>query len=169
MNLKHRKINFDLDKDYILERHCRINYECDCPWKRKMPYHKYRDEWFALQSQVNGFSEALLESMKDNRTIAEIIENNQNEAVAYLWVPFNADDESGFCFADIQDIYIEDEFRTLGIASLLMEYAETKAKENGAKVIRSGTGCENIKSIGLHEKLGYYQYRYEFETQKNQF
>ena len=100
MELKHKKINFDIDREYVLERHCRTNYECDCPWKRKMPYNEYRDEWFALQSQINGFSEALLESMKDNRTIAEIIENDENEIVAYLWVPFYVDDESGFCFAD---------------------------------------------------------------------
>ena len=163
MKLNHRKINFDKDKDYILERHCRINYECDCPWKRKISYSEYRNEWFSLQSQINGFSEALIESMKDDRTIAEIIENDEKKIVAYIWVPFYADEESGFCFADIQDIYIEDDFRGSGIATVLMEYAEIKAKENGAKVIRSGTGCENIKSIGLHEKLGYYQYRYEFE------
>ena len=44
-----------------------------------------------------------------------------------------------------------------------MEYAENNARKNDAKVIRSGTGRDNLKSIGLHEKLGYYQYRYEFE------
>ena len=163
MKLKHRRINYDLDKEYILERHCRVNYECDCPWKRKMSYEDYKREWFSLKGQIKGFSDALLESMKDSRTIADVIENEDNEKVAYLWVPFYADKESGFCFADVQDIYVEAEFRAAGIASLLMEYAESKARENGAKVIRSGTGCENIKSIKLHEKQGYYQYRYEFE------
>jgi len=163
MKLLHRPINYNTDKNYILERHCRINYECDCPWKREMPYRDYRNEWFSLQSQINGFSEALIESMKDGRTIAEIIENEDGVKVAYLWTPFVSDEESGFCFADVQDIYVEEEFRGAGIASLLMRYAEAKAKENGAKVIRSGTGCENIKSVGLHNKLGYYQYRYEFE------
>ena len=34
MNFKHRKIDFSIDKEYILERHCRVNYECDCYWKR---------------------------------------------------------------------------------------------------------------------------------------
>ena len=53
--------------------------------------------------------------------------------------------------------------RTMGVATQLMKYAEVKARENGAKVIRSGTGFENYKSIGLHEKLGYYKYRYEYE------
>lgn len=159
----HRAINFEADKAYVLERHCRINYDCDSPWKRKLSYEEYRKEWFSLQNQLKGFSDALLDSMKDNRTIAEIIETEDKQTVAYLWVPFFADEESGFYFADIQDIYVEDEFRGMGIATKLLEYAETKAKKNGAKAIRSGTGCENGKSIGLHETLGYYQYRYEFE------
>ena len=42
-------------------------------------------------------------------------------------------------------------------------YIQKLSRFNTAKVIRSGTGCENAKSIRLHEKLGYYQYRYEFE------
>jgi GNAT superfamily N-acetyltransferase len=128
-----------------------------------MTYDDYRNEWFNLQGQIEGFSSALLESMKDNRTIAEIIENEDNEKVAYLWVSFFADEESGFCFAEVRDIYVEDGFRSKGIAFILMEYAEEKARASGAKVIRSGTGCENNKSLRLHEKLGYYQYRYEFE------
>ena len=164
MNLIHRPIDYDKDRDYILERHCRVNYECDCPWKRiEMSYEEYRNEWFSFPSQIKGFSEALLESAKDSRTIAEIIEDENSIKIAYLWVVFNADEESGFYFADVQDIYIEDEFRNKGIAELLMKYAETKAKESGAKVIRSGTGRDNIKSFNLHNKLGYYQYRYEFE------
>ena len=163
MELHHRKIDFISDREYVLERHCKINYECDCPWKRKMPYDEYRTEWFGMRSQTEGFFSSLVDSATDERTIAEIFVNTHGEIVGYLWVTFTEYTESGFCFADVQDIYIEDNFRALGIATKLMAYAETKARENGAKVIRSGTGCENNKSISLHEKLGYYQYRYEFE------
>jgi len=164
MKLIHRKIDFDIDKDYVLERHCRVNYECDCPWKRTaMTYEQYQKDWFSLSGQINGFSNALIDSAKDDRTIAEIIENESGEIVAYIWVPFWADEESGFFFADVQDLYVEEAFRKSGVASYLMEYAENSARKNGAKVIRSGTGRDNVKSFNLHEKLGYYQYRYEFE------
>jgi len=163
MELHHKKIDFISDREYVLERHCRVNYECDCPWKRKMSYDDYRAEWFGLKSQTDGFFGALIESAADDRTIAEIICNENGDIVGYLWVPFIEDTESGFSFADVQDIYIEDNFRALGIATRLMTYAENKARENKANVIRSGTGCENNKSIILHEKLGYYQYRYEYE------
>ena len=92
-----------------------------------------------------------------------IIEDESGCVIGYIWVPFCFDEESGFTFADIQDIYIEENFRQSGIAARLISYAEDKARQSDAKVIRSGIGCENIKFIRLHEKLRYYQYRYEFE------
>jgi len=164
MTLRHRKIDFPRDRAYVLERHCRINYECDAPWKRKMPYDAYQAEWFGLSGQIDEFSSALLDSIRDTATIAEIIESEDGTAVGYLWVPFSRNEESGFCFAKVQDIYVEPAYRGMGIAAqLMMLYAEENARQNGAKILRSGTGCENDKSIGLYQKLGYYTYRYEFE------
>ena len=116
-----------------------------------------------MGGQVNGFYDYLKDTAQDSRTIAEIIETDDGKFAGYLWAPFISDEESGFCFADFQEIYIEEEFRRFGAAAELFQYVEDKARQNGAKVIRSGTGCENIRSIKLHEKLGYYQYRYEFE------
>jgi ribosomal protein S18 acetylase RimI-like enzyme len=163
MKIIHRKIDFLTDKDYVLEAHCRINYECECPWKRAIPYVKYRKEWFLLDQQINEFYSYLQKTAEDNRTIAEIIESENGYNIGYFWAPFIVNEEMGFCFAEIQDIYIEEQYRQCKIASELLNYAQLKAKDNGAKVIRSGTGCENIKSIKLHEKLGFYQYRVEFE------
>ena len=47
MNLHHLKIDIEADKDYILERHCRVNYACDTPWARKTPYTTYQQKWFS--------------------------------------------------------------------------------------------------------------------------
>jgi GNAT superfamily N-acetyltransferase len=100
--------------------------------------------------------------MTDERTIAEIIKTESGEIIAYLWVQFHGEDKN-LIWADVQDIYVEETYRRNGIAAYLMDYAEQSAKRNGAKVIRSGTGCENFKSRELHQKLGYYQYRFEYE------
>jgi GNAT superfamily N-acetyltransferase len=161
--LRHVRIKLDSDRDYILERHCRVNYECDTPWIRKLTYKQYRADWFANTGQQEEFLSSLRESMEDSRTIAEIIKTESGETVGYLWVPFHAGTASFMCWADVQDIYIEEAYRRTGVALYLMDYAEKSAKRNGAKVIRSGTGCENVKSQGLHQKLGYYQYRFEYE------
>lgn len=162
MNLQHIKIDLEKDKDYILERHCRINYECDCPWATKIPYEEYRANWFSWAGQQEGFLGNITENMKDERTIAEIIKTKSGETIGYLWVYFHAEDEK-FIWAEVQDIYVEEIYRKTGLGLYLMEYAEKAAKRNGAKVIRSGTGCKNIKSQGLHQKMGYYQYRFEYE------
>ena len=162
MTLRHTKIDLIKDKDYILERHCRINYTCDCPWARTITYEKYRDKWFANSTQYEGFYSALRESMEEPHTIAEIIRTESGKTVAYIWVPFHGED-TDFIWADVQDIYVEEAYRGAGVAVYLMEYAENTAKKNGAKVIRSGTGCENIPSQKMHQKLGYYQYRMEYE------
>jgi len=158
----HVRINFDTDMDYVLERHCRINYECDTPRARRIPYEKYRADWFAMPGQQKEFLSSLHGSMEDARTIADIIKNESDETIGYLWVPFYGENKS-FIWADIQDIYVEEAYRRAGVAAYLMDYAEKSARQNGAKVIRSGTGCENIKSQELHKKMGYYQYRIEYE------
>ena len=163
MNIIHRPIDFVQDKNYVLECHCRINYECDCPWARQIPYDEYRADWFSMTRQLEGFYDYLQQSAQDPRTIAEIIETDGGSVIGYFWVPFCEDEESGFRFADIQDVYVEEAFRRTGIADSLLEYAEQLARKNRAKVIRSGTGCENTSSIRMHEKRGYYTYRLEFE------
>ena len=161
-NLQHVKIDLERDSAYILERHCLINYACDCPWARKIPYEKYRANWFSNDGQQNGFLSAITESMKDPRTIADILKDELGETIGYLWVPFHGDDPD-FVWADVQEIYVEEAYRGMGLASYLMGYAEEWAKKHGAKVIRSGTGCENISSQKLHQKMGYCQYRFEYE------
>lgn len=165
MKIIHRPIDFTADRDYVLECHCRINYACDTPWARKIPYEQYRSEWFSMKSQIDGFYSYLQETAADVRTIAEIILTDDGHPAGYLWVPFHEDADSGFCFAEIQDIFIGEEFRRLGLARELLLYAENNAKKHGARVIRSGTGCENTASIRLHENMGYYQYRCEFEKE----
>ena len=162
LSLQHIKIDLETDRDYIFECHCRVNYECDTPWAQKIPYEEYRANWFAWSGQQEDFLSSLRDSMDDERTIAEIIKTEEGDTVGYLWASFHGEDEH-FIWADVQDIYVEEAYRGKGIASYLMDYAEQSAKRNGAKVIRSGTGCENTKSQGLHQKLGYYQYRMEYE------
>ena len=163
MNLVHRAIALDRDRDYVLERHCRINYACDTPWARAVPYEEYRRDWFAMPVQTEGFLGALRESANDPRAITEIIENDAGETVGYLWGSFWEDKEAGIACLELQDLYVEEGFRGQGVASRLFAYAEEKARAAGANLVRSGTGCENTASIAMHTKLGYGIYRYEFE------
>jgi len=161
--MKTRPIDFAADRDYILECHCKVNYACDTPWARALPYAQYRADWFRMPTQIKEFTQAFLDSVKDSRAIAEIMEDDDGVIAGYLWAPFHEDPEADFSWMDVQDIYIEEAFRGKGLAAQWMNYAEQKARERGAKVVRSGTGCENAASIAMHKRLGYYVYRYEYE------
>ena len=80
MELVHRSIDFEKDRDYILERHCRINYACESAWAREISYSDYRAEWFSLKSQVSGFYGYLERTAQDNHSIAEIIETQRRKS-----------------------------------------------------------------------------------------
>ena len=161
--MRTRPIDTATDREYVLECHCRTNYACDAPWARAVPYEQYRANWFNMSAQQEGFWQALTDSMQDSRSIAELLLDDDDAVIGYLWAPFWEEPEAGFSCMEVQDLYIEERARRQGLASQLMAYAEQKAKEYGAKVIRSGTGRENAASIALHKQLGYYVLRYEFE------
>jgi len=163
LNLVHRPIDFERDRDYVLERHCRINYACDSPWARAIPYGEYRRNWFAMSGQVNEFWQHLQESAEDSRAITEIVEGETGETVAYFLCSFWEDKEAGLRCLEMQDLYVEEAFRKQGVASRLFAYAEERARAAGMNLMRSGTGRENAASIAMHAKLGYGIYRYEFE------
>lgn len=163
MQFVRRKIDIETDRDYCLECHCRVNYACDTPWKREMPYEAYRAEWFSYTSQTAEYLDALQKSMEDTRTIAEILETPNGKTIGYFWMTVNSDTESGFSFAEIQEIYVDEVYRGQGIARRMYAIAEQYAKSCGAKVLRAGTGCENAASMHLHETLGFAPNRKEYE------
>jgi hypothetical protein len=53
---------------------------------RKLPYEEYREKWVST-SQPESFLSDLARTMKEDRTIAEILDDGDAE-VGYLWVTF---------------------------------------------------------------------------------
>ena len=159
--LNPRSINIQTDKDVLLEFHCRIDYESECAWGRSKPYEQYRKKWFST-SQPESYLKDLAESMKDERTIAEIWED-EDSVLAYLWVTFTNMPDYDISIAEINDIAVSPDFQRRGIALKLMAYIEQKARERGANLLRSGTGFENVASQGLHAKSGFQTYGIRYE------
>ncbi|HEY33452.1 MAG TPA: GNAT family N-acetyltransferase [Dehalococcoidia bacterium] len=159
--LSPRSVDTKTDRDVLLEFHCRINYESECAWGRSNPYEQYREKWFST-SQPESYLKDLVESMKDERTIAEIWEDG-NSVVAYLWVTFTNMPDYDISIAEINDIAVSPDFQRRGIALKLMVYIEQQALERGANLLRSGTGFENVASQGLHAKSGFQTYSIRYE------
>ena len=163
MEFTFRKIELPQDREYLLECHCRINFECDCSWARAQGYEAYRAEWFLMKGQHKAFLDCFEETAADERTLALIALDEKGEKAGYIWAPFYEDEESGFLFAEVQDIFVEERCRNLGLASKMYALAEENALKAGAKVLRAGTGSGNTASLKFHEKQGFTPYRYEFE------
>jgi len=78
--LRYRAIDVKQDKDMLLEFHCRINYESETPYARTVSYEQYRKKWLST-SQPKGYLSHLADTLKDERTMAEILEHIQITAL----------------------------------------------------------------------------------------
>lgn len=161
MELPIRNIDFIKDKEFVIECHCRINYACDSDWAVKDGYDAYATRWYSSQ-QPEEFFNVLIDSVNDNRNLAVVCEV-ENKNVGYLWVRFTDVPDYKYVIAEIEDIFIKDDWRNRGFAMQLIEYAERKCRSSGANILRSGTGITNVASIKLHERFGFKKYRVELE------
>jgi GNAT superfamily N-acetyltransferase len=161
MEFSIKNIDITKDKDLIQNYHCKVNFACDSDWAIKVGYETYSKKWF-LTNQPEEFYNTLIESIRDTRTIAIICEIN-GEHIGYLWVKFEDVLDYNLTIAEIEDLFIEEKWRGNGFAKKLLNYAESKCKESGANILRSGTGINNIASIKIHEKSGFKKYRVELE------
>ncbi len=159
----HRIVDIEADKDTLLELHCRINYESASPLARAEPYDQYREKWLST-SQPDSFLKDLAKSIADERTIAEIWEDDRI-VVGYLWVKFSdlrwGDDN--LTIAEVYDLAVTDDYQRRGIGRMLLAHAEQLARDRGADILRSGTGIENTVSQKLHTSSAFEPYRIEYE------
>lgn len=128
---------------------------------RKLSYEEYRNKWLRT-SQPESFLSDLKKAMKENRTIAEILEDN-NVKVGYLWVTFTDVQDYGITIAEIMDIAVARDYQRRGIGTTILRHVEELAKEQGAILLRSDTGNENVASQKLHESFGFKPYKIHYE------
>ncbi len=159
--LSPRKIDIKADRDTLLELHCIINYASESPWARAISFEQYRGKWLAT-SQTEVFLNDLTESMADERTIAEIWEDD-GKVIGYLWVTFSEIGDYNITVAELRDIIVTVDYRRRGIGQRMLEHAEELARERGADIFRSETGIDNIASQRLHTSSGFDTYRIQYE------
>ncbi len=158
---RYRRIDLIKDRKTLLEFHCRINYESETPFARNVSYEEYRQKWIGTPQPETYLSD-LSKSIKDKRTIAEILEDNGN-VVGYLWVKFSDIQGYDLTVAEIMDIAVTSDYQRRGIGLSMLGHIEKLAKERGATFLRSDTGIENVPSQKLHRKFGFKTKRIEYE------
>ncbi|MFQ5910608.1 MAG: GNAT family N-acetyltransferase [Thermoplasmata archaeon] len=158
---QYRVVDVKADRDLLLDLHCRINYESETKWAREVPYEDYREKWLST-SQTEQFLSDLKGSLEDERTIAEIAEDD-GVLIGYIRVTYMDIRDYNVTAAEIMDIMVTPERQRQGIGLELMKHIEEQALARGAAVVRSDTGIENTASQKLHEKCGFKPYRVRYE------
>lgn len=120
-------------------------------------------KWLNTEKQVEEFTLALSKSMDDNRTIAEILEDDGGATLGYIWVTFTDITDYNLIIAEINEIVVSKQYRNTGIGIYSIEYIEKMVKIKGANILRSGTSYGNRVSKSLHEHCGFQPYRIEYE------
>jgi GNAT superfamily N-acetyltransferase len=159
--LQFREIDVDRDRDTLLEFHCRINYVSEPMWARRIPYVHYRDKWLST-SQPASYLAHLTQTMQDERTLTEILEQN-GTAVGYLWVTFTDVADYDVTIAQVMDIAVAPQHQRHGLGLQMLERIEAIARRHGAALLRSDAGIENAVSQRLHEKSGFKPFRIQYE------
>jgi len=159
--LRYRAVDVEKDKKILLEFHCRINYESETPYARTTSYEEYRKKWLST-SQPKEYLSHLAATMKDEKTMAEILED-KGSAVGYLWVTFNEIRGYNLTIAEIMDIGVASSHQRRGIGLSMLRRIEKTAQQRGATLLRSDTGSGNTASQKLHEKFGFKLYKIHYE------
>jgi ribosomal protein S18 acetylase RimI-like enzyme len=159
--LHYREIDVDRDRDTLLEFHCRINYASEPMWARRIPYVHYRDKWLST-SQPASYLAHLTQTMQDERTLAEILEQN-GTTVGYLWVTFTDIADYDITVAQVMDIAVAPQYQRRGLGLQMLKHIEVIARRHGAALLRSDAGIKNVASKRLHEKSGFEPYRIQYE------
>jgi len=159
--LRRRAMRIEQDREILLEFHCRVNYESETPYARRVPYEAYRRRWLST-SQPASYLAHLAETMKDERTLAEIWQED-GTIVGYLWVVFHDVPDYDITIAEVMDIAVVPAYQRRGIGRQMMQYAEDIARKQGATLLRSDTGSDNVASQRLHEKMEHRPYRICYE------
>ena len=156
-----RRVLVDSDRATLLDFHCCVNYASDSPWAKAVPFDEYRERWLSTP-QTETYLSDLAQSLEDERTIAEIWENN-GVPIGYVWARFTDIPEHGFTFAELWDLIVVPAYRRRGIASKMLLHVEELARSRGAHALRSAAAWETGASRGLHTKLGFnpIEMRYE--------
>lgn len=159
--LSYRPADTVKDRDFILSMHSLGRFENDSASVRLGDLGAYRS-WWGHTAQSDEYIDLVSQSLEDERTIAEIWEED-GRPVAFLWVVFSRIAGYEVTVAEVNDLEVAPSHQRLGIGTMLLQHAESLAREHGADLLRAETGVDNDAYQGLHRKLGMVPYRLRFE------
>ena len=96
------------------------------------------------------------------RTLAELWAR-EGTIVGYLWVVFHDVPGYDITIAEVMDLAVAPASQRQGLGGRMLQHAEGIARGQGAILLRSDAGSDNVASIRLHETRGYRRHRISYE------
>ena len=156
-----RRIDPETDREFILDVRVQTLFQDETPWARSPGLPSYR-RWYLSTRHPDQFIKLLTRSLRDQRTIADIIEVDGTPA-GFVWATFVDVKESGFTYVEINSMGLRPEFQRQGIGRVTAAHVDEVAIANGADGARSFAGIQNDASQAFHLSLGFkpIEIRYE--------
>ena len=159
--IEFRRIDPEADKAFVLDVRVQTLFQDETPWARSPGLPSYR-RWYLSTRHPEQFMKLLTRSLRDPRTIADIIELDGTPA-GFVWATFVEVKESDFSYVEINSMGLQPEFQRQGIGRVTAAHVDEIAIANGAKGVRSFAGVQNEASQAFHLSLGFepIEIRYE--------
>jgi GNAT superfamily N-acetyltransferase len=155
-----RPLSLDDDRDFMLDMFIMRAFEAASEPERRAGLNQFRPAWLASPEATVAVS-SVETSLKDTRTIAEIVVVNGTDA-GFLWLTF-ASEPSGVCFAELRLVAFRLSFQRQGLGRVSIHHLEEQAALRGAESIRSigSASTEGIRRF--HASLGFHPVQTVFE------
>jgi ribosomal protein S18 acetylase RimI-like enzyme len=160
--LTQRPVDLKSDQDFLLDLGCMSSYESLPAWYRTQSYPAYREKWFQ-SSLPTTFLEDLAMSVKEERTVAEIWQEDDQKA-GFLWLGFS-DSPHNKVIATLHNLTVAPNFQRRGIGRMMLQAAESKAREQDAGILRVETSIENQPTQSMYQKAGFTVARLLYEKE----
>jgi ribosomal protein S18 acetylase RimI-like enzyme len=151
--LNQRPVDLKTDRDFILDLHCLRGWEDLPTWARNPSYYQHRVTWLQT-SEPALFLEDLEESLQDERSVAEIWEED-GKPVGFLWLLFHDIEGVGVTFAEVRTLVVSTGHQRRGIGGMMLRRAEEEALQRGAVSLRCEMAENNDAARAMHEKQGF--------------
>lgn len=112
----------------------------------------YASEWVATNGSPQIFSNDLEACISDNPYLEGYVFEKDKEILGYAMLAKSFSTEYGKPCIWVEDLYIKDDFRGLGIGSGFFGFIEEKYKDS---IFRLEVEEENTRAINVYKKAGY--------------
>ena len=127
----------------------------DKPWVMEMMGVFYASPAVLSNGSGEIFSSDIDACVGDNSYAEGYIIENENDIQGYAMIAKSFSTEFGKKCIWIEDLYLKEAYRGLGIGKLLLQAVIDTARQKGIDYLELEVVADNVRAIGLYERMGF--------------